>query len=105
MLAKSFYTTIMADLVQTIFNVLDNGDLLQYFTANLTKFSNLYSNPRYERILKDVAEEPYTAVSASQWDLEITPSVLSNTYLCQVHPLKSTGSLILSILIVNLVLL
>lgn len=66
MLAKSFYTTIMADLGQTTLNVLDNGDLLQYFTANLADFNKLFSDPRFETILRDVAKKPYTAASASQ---------------------------------------
>lgn len=37
--------------------------------------------------------------------LQITPSVLSTTYICQVPRLKSTGALIVSVLVADLVLL
>ncbi|PSN58768.1 hypothetical protein BS50DRAFT_368049 [Corynespora cassiicola Philippines] len=101
MLAKAFYSTVMADLGQASVNVLDNRDLLEYFTESFSYFSTFIKTVN----IGNLAKGPYASANASRWNLVISPSVLSTTYLCQVPQLKSTGSLIFSVLIANLVLL
>jgi hypothetical protein len=101
-----FYETIMADLGQDSLNVLSNGELLELYSSNIT---SIKTNPKSGGYLlsrmSSLAREPYTAKTASQWDLGISGSTLSGTYLCQIPRLKSTGTLIWSVLIANLVLL
>lgn len=101
-LAKSFYAFIMADLGQDRPNVLNNPSLLEHFTEKFSDFSVLLKSAT---LLPFIEESPYTSENASEWNRQMRPSVLATTYMCQVPRLKSTGNLIFSILIANLVLL
>ncbi|PSN68544.1 hypothetical protein BS50DRAFT_674934 [Corynespora cassiicola Philippines] len=104
MAAKVFHSIVMADLGQSSLNILNNPELLEYFTKDYDPFFDFIGSS-LGLWMPSLAKEPYMAANASQWDLHISPSVLATTYLCQVPQLKSTGTLIFSVLIANLVLL
>ena len=96
--AKSLYSTVLADLGQTLSpNILTDALLLEHFTAN---FSYMYE-------LDDVAGPAKDAFSTrnSTGPLGIDPSVLTATYLCEVPRQKPMGNLMVSILIADLVFL
>ncbi|KAI1460421.1 hypothetical protein F4805DRAFT_392374 [Annulohypoxylon moriforme] len=99
-LAKSTYSTILTDLGQatTVSNILSDETLLTYFTSNFSqiKMANFKSGP---------GNASFDSLKATTGPLGTTPSVLSTTYLCQVPELKSTGNLILAIIVADLVLL
>lgn len=103
-LAKSMYSTVLVDLGQDVpadSNVLLSGHALQQFTAGLLP----YPPQAYLLVQAGPAEADYEALKDSTGALGVTPSVISTTYSCQLPTRKSTGSLILSILVADLVLL
>lgn len=99
-LAKSTYSTILTDLGQAAEpNLLTNAEDLEYFTRN---FSTVWQH----RANADPGPEAgvdYDTAKNETGPLGITPSVLSMGYMCQVPRLKSTGNLIVSILVADLV--
>lgn len=101
-LAKSAYSTVLADLGQIDKpNILTNTTALEYFTANFTTMQKHMANaePGPER-------DPFDAQQrATTGPLRVLPSVISARYLCQVPQLKSTGNLIVAVLVANLVFL
>ena len=101
-LAKSFYSTILVDLGQTDVtpNILTDEEALQYFTQNFTIMQDHTANAQ-----PGPARDSYHALKAHTGPLEISPSIISSKYLCQVPKRKSPGTLIVSILIADLVLL
>ena len=90
--------------------MLTDTRLLTHFTSNFTAINasvgpdkhpwgeNLGSNPA-------LASAPFTNTTATMFDLKVNPSVLAANYNCQVPQLKPIGSLIVSVLIADVVLL
>ena len=113
--SKALYFTVLTDLGQTDPphpNLLDNPDLLEYFTQNFTNITNgsLPDNhPWGENVspsdtLLPIA--PYTRdQNASTYHLGINASTLASNYLCQVPQAKPAASLVFAVLISDLVLL
>jgi hypothetical protein len=102
-LAKSAYSTVLTDLGQTAAepNLLTNDDDLEYFSRNFSTIQRHKANadPGPE------ADVHYDPAKSGTGPLGTTPSVLSMGYICQVPRLKSTGNLIVSILVADLVFL
>ncbi|KAJ9664404.1 hypothetical protein H2198_000333 [Neophaeococcomyces mojaviensis] len=102
-LAKTSASTVLTDLGQTspaFPNILADTHLLEYFTANFSTaiqhIANAHPGPETSN---------YSAAKGTTGPLGVTPSVFSRTYICQVPKVKSTGNLIVSILIADLVFL
>ena len=112
-LSKALYYTILTDLGQEdapYINLLTDATLLTYFTSNFTAINESVSadkHPWGENLGTDpaLATAPFTDTIAAAFDLRVNPSVLTADYLCQIPQLKPTGSLIISVLIADLVLL
>ncbi|KAI4953443.1 hypothetical protein J4E91_002290 [Alternaria rosae] len=101
MLAKAAYSTVLADLGQVETpNILNNETALEYFTANFTSIHEYLSTDRF-----GPERDPFDAQRSTSGPLGIVPSVIRKQYYCQVPQLKSTGDLVLSIMIADLVLL
>jgi hypothetical protein len=102
-LAKSAYSTVLTDLGQIAAepNFLTNDDDLEYFSRSFSTIQRHKANadPGPE------ADVHYDPAKSGAGPLGTTPSVLSMGYICQVPRLKSTGNLIVSILVADLVLL
>lgn len=104
-ISKIFFSTIMTDLGQVNYqpNILTNEDLLQHFTSNFSLINSTANNRdglllRPGRTLQD-----YNSAKATTGPLVVNPSIISANYLCQIPRLKTTSSLIWSILIADLV--
>lgn len=82
-LGKAMWFTVLADLGR-------DDELLPNILSHPSMIGNLTGN---------------IEVSTSVDDYVITPSVLATTYMCQVPRLKSTGTLFVSVLVADLVLL
>ncbi|SPJ82354.1 uncharacterized protein FTOL_09759 [Fusarium torulosum] len=109
-LAKAFYFTILADLGQTDSgpNILDNADLLAFSTKGyqviLDRKEILGDNLRLNRTI-GLAQRAFTSKDVSKDDLGVEASVISTTFLCQIPRLKSTPSLVASVIINTMVIL
>lgn len=109
-LAKAFYFTVLADLGQQSSgpNILTDPDLLAYFTKNISTISatpkpwGAHMGPGN---LIGLSQKPFTASDPTASALRINPSVISTEYLCQIPRLKSTSTLVVSVLINDLVIL
>ncbi|KAG5820372.1 hypothetical protein H9Q71_000588 [Fusarium xylarioides] len=109
-LAKAFYFTILADLGQTDSgpNILDNVELLTQSTRSYEAIrdrqtiwgDNLRVNETYR-----LAQRAFTQRDPSATNLVNRLSVISTTFLCQIPRLKSTPSLVVSVIINTLVIL
>ncbi|KAJ5134851.1 hypothetical protein N7526_006216 [Penicillium atrosanguineum] len=101
-LAKSAYSTVLTDLGQIAAkpNLLTNDDDLEYFSRNFSAIQRHRANadPGPETVQYDTAK-------SGTGPLGTTPSVISMGYICQVPRLKSTGNLLVSILVADLVFL
>ena len=99
-LAKSFYSTIMTDLGQTTMvpNILLNATALQHFTQNFTSMQNNTPNAQ-----PGPARDSYEVLKDQMGPLNTSTAVISTKYLCQVPRRKSTGTLLVSILVADLV--
>lgn len=84
-LGKAMWFTVLADLGR-------DDELLP----------NILSRPR---VIGNLMGNTAVPTTRSVRDYDITPSVLATTYVCQVPRLKSTGTLIVSVLVADLVLL
>lgn len=102
-LAKSAYSTVLVDLGQAMSkpNFLTSTGDLEYFTSNFSMIQQHKANadPGPE------ADVDYNTAKNGTGALGTTPSIISMRYICQVPQLKSTGNLIVSILVADLVLL
>lgn len=100
-MAKSMYSAVMTDLGQTTGPIiLLNATALQFYTVNMTYLTTHIANA-----IPGPAKESYSALANQTGPLETSPSVILTKYFCQIPIRKSTGSLILSILIADLVFL
>lgn len=100
-LAKSIFSTILVDLGQPFArpNILADADTLQFFTRNFTEMMKTKANAQ-----PGPAQQSFEALRDEIGPLEITPSVISTKYLCEVPQRKSMGTLFISIFIADLVL-
>jgi hypothetical protein len=106
--AKVFYTSILADLGQiSNDNILANGALLEHFTSNITNMagSNGPDTVESKWLKAGPARHSYEEIKNITGPLQITDSVIYTQYLCLVPELRSTGSLLVAILIADLVFL
>jgi len=105
-LAKSVFWTILTDLGQTSLgpNILTDRDLLAYFTANFSLINEEY--PPFNA-LPGPAKASFDpqADELNDTALVLFPSVVSTSYLCQIPKTKSTGNLLMSILVADLIFL
>ncbi|KAK8130780.1 hypothetical protein PG999_003160 [Apiospora kogelbergensis] len=101
-LAKSVYSTILADLGQMSKrpNVLTDAPTLQQFSSNLSEIQKPMANAR-----PGPATQSYDELKHITGPLAINPSVISAQYVCQVPRLRSTGSLVVALLVADLVFL
>lgn len=112
-ITKVFHSTVLADLGQPESNILTDTNLLEYFSSNISEIARQQAGGQatwgWGNNLKvsevGLAAGPYTVQNKTRWNLRAEPSFMSITYLCQVPRLKSAGSLILSVLIADFVLL
>lgn len=113
-ISKTLYYTVLTDLGQVnspYVNLFTDKQLLEYFTLNFTAInSSIWQGNRHiwgenMDIDKSLAYTPFTEANATIYDLKVNPSTLATNYLCQIPHLKPTGSLIVSVLIADLVLL
>jgi hypothetical protein len=106
-LAKSFQSTILTVLGQTRpiqTNILNDAMTLEHFTQNISvisKIQNFSDNKQQDTELSRVAYSPSSATEP----VAVPPSVISTTYFCQIPQRKSTGSLIMSLVLADLVYL
>ena len=115
--SKVFLSIMLTDLGHNnTITALNNAAALEYFSKNITTMGqgsgydlNVVDNSAplngsVENWLKaGPARRPYKQSDGG--NLEVTPSMLYSQYTCQVLRLKSTGSLIFSILVADLVIL
>lgn len=102
-LAKSMYSMVLTDLGQTELeqNILTDPVLLQNFTASID-----YTDIENSWLAKlGVAMKDFNTLKHTTGPLGVSPSVLSTNYICQVPRLKSTGTLLLAVLVADLVFL
>ena len=99
-LAKSFYSTILTVLGQMTIvpSSLLNATALQHFTQNFTSMQNNTPNAQ-----PGPARDSYEALKDQTGPLNTSTAVISTKYLCQVSRRKSTGTLLVSILVADLV--
>lgn len=97
---KSFYSSIMTDLGQTAPgpNILLNETALEFYTRNFTDMFNYKANA-----IPGPGTKSYAETKGETGSLGTTPAVISSKYLCQVPQQKSTGTLLVSILVADLV--
>ena len=90
----------MTDLGQTTAtpNILTNATALQYYTQNITYMQNYTLNA-----IPGPANDSYDALKEQTGTLQMSASVISTKYLCQVPKRKSSGTLVVSILVADLV--
>lgn len=101
-LGKSLYSVVLADLGQpTTPTILTKLSSLQYFTRN---FTDVLERTPVGHALPGPAEHSYVQ-EASSAPIVIMPAFISAKYLCQVPSLNSMGSVIMTILLANLVLM
>ena len=106
--AKAMYAATLADLGQhsniTSNNVLIEPLLLEYLSGPISSLaSEGSSTPAPYGFTTDYATASYKTTDIDR--LNITDSYIYTQYQCQIPTLKSTGSLIVSVLIADLVLL
>jgi hypothetical protein len=113
-ITKIFHSTVLADLGQSNPNILVDQGLLQYFSKNITAIDAQqeggdgawgWGNNIRVSGQGGLALKPLTSENATRWNLKADPSFMSVTYLCQVPQLKSTSSLIFSVLVADFVFL
>jgi len=109
-LAKAAASTTLADLGQNGpgIDMLDDAATLQSFTSRFKK-DFWHKNDSYVLIWENAkpgrAQDDYDALKDTTGPLGISPSVISAQYICSVPRRKSTGDLIISILVADLVFL
>jgi hypothetical protein len=106
-LGKATYFTVLADLGRSNDagpNMLADPDLLANLSQNLTRVNQtLIDSFRWG--IPDTAKESFDPSQAARFNLGVSPAVLATNYLCQVPKLKSAGTLFVSVLVADLVLL
>jgi hypothetical protein len=109
-LGKATYYTALADLGRDNSsgpNPLADPVLLADLTKNLTQVANatIFSGSRFDWGIGSIANSSFDPSQAGNISLGISPAVLATNYMCQVPKLKTGGSLFVSVLVADLVLL
>lgn len=111
-ITKIFRSTILADLGQNNPNILVDNGLLRFFSKNITTIAaeqaggdDKWGARNNLKVSAQLAQGPFTSENATKWDMKADPSFMSVTYLFQVPQLKSTSSLIISVLVADFVFL
>jgi hypothetical protein len=108
-LAKSMYSTVMADLGQTNAthgpSLLNDPATLQMYSSNFSWIAN--SSDIYKPSFSPLEKQDYQTLKkqGETGPLAFSPSVISTKYLCQVPQLKSPGDILMSVLLADLVFL
>lgn len=100
-IAKSLYSVALADLGQSTPSILTNTTALQHYTEDFSLINNLIG----VNTKAGPAKDSYENLKQTTGPLETSPAVFSAKYLCQVPRRKAMGSLLMTILLANLVLL
>lgn len=110
-LGKATWFTVLADLGRNddfMPNILASPESLEYLTANLS-LVNMSLPDGAEGwkwgMSKIDSRVPYLAQKDGTTQLGVNASVLATSYICQTPKLKNTGTLIVSVLVADLVLL
>ncbi|KAM0351721.1 hypothetical protein ACHAPU_002233 [Fusarium lateritium] len=108
-LAKAFYFTILADLGQKDSgpNILDNADLLAFSTQGyegIRDRKHIWGDNLMVNTTSGLAHRSFTSKDDSAKHLGIGTSVISTTFICQIPRLKSTPSLVVSVIINTMVI-
>lgn len=110
-LGKAMWFAVLADLGRDddfMPNILSHPDLLESLTANMSVVNETIPPTwRWGLSSSETSLAPFvtTQSATNNTELQIHPSVLATNYVCQIPSLKSTGTLIVSILVADLVLL
>lgn len=108
-LGKAMWFIVLADLGRddsSMPNILARPELLEYVTQNMSEVNaTLSKNWRWGLSNKSISLKPYVAAQDGKDQLGVSPSVLSTNYICQTPKLKSPGTLIVSVLVADLVLM
>ena len=108
-LAKSMYSTVMADLGQTNSthgpSLLNDPTTLQMYSSNFSWIAN--SSDIFKPSFSPLEKQDYQTLKSQgkTGPLEFSQSVISTKYLCQVPQLKSPGDILMSVLLADLVFL
>ncbi|ETS75589.1 hypothetical protein PFICI_12533 [Pestalotiopsis fici W106-1] len=99
--AKSFYSFIMSDLGQNMSTLASDPEVLQLYTKDFQP------NHSYGTLSWDYAKSSFDNLTSHGMsrELGVRPSTFYVQYICQVPELKSTGSLIVAIILADLVFL
>ncbi|TGJ78385.1 hypothetical protein E0Z10_g10382 [Xylaria hypoxylon] len=109
-LAKAIFFTVLADFGRNddaMPNMLAHPDLLAILSSNLTAVNDTLGSAFRWGIHTSVIQksfDPSRSQSETQ-QLGVNDSMLATDYLCQVPRLKSAGTLFLSVLVADLVIL
>lgn len=108
-LARAMYSTVMSDLGQDIdpkLNALLRPESLQDFTSGINYSMKWRTGQPWWIVFQPgPATADYEQLKDSTGELEVTPSVISTRYSCQIPKRKSAASLVLSIFVADVVLL
>lgn len=119
-MAKSLESTILTDLGQQSAqpNILSDAELLQHFTANFSQMTewaalnrepllnlNITGKTINSEYLVGPAIQDYNTLKDTTGPLGVRPSTFALNYLCSVPQRKSTGSLLISLTVADLVFL
>lgn len=97
---KSFYSSVLADLGQAAGpNILSSETLLEQYTRNFSSFH------RTANAKPGPATQSYDELKAQTGPLSIVPSTIYQQYICEVPAQKSTGSLIIAVVVADIVVL
>lgn len=98
---KSFYSFIMSDLGQNVSTLASDPEVLQMYTKDFQHDHN------YGTLNPDYASSSFDNLTSDGMsrNLGVRPSTFYVQYICQVPELKSTGSLIVAIILADLVFL
>ena len=107
-LGKAMWFTVLADLGRddsTIPNMLGRPQLLENLTKNLTKVSTVLDESGWNWGLTTRSDQPFVAAGFGKEAPSVGPSVFAASYVCRVLQRESGGSLFVSVLIADLVLM
>ena len=108
-LAKTMYSTVMADLGQTKAtsgpSILNNPATLQVYSSNFSWIAN--NSDVMTLAFSPLEQNDYETLQrkGETGPLQFSPSVIATKYLCQVPKLKSAGDILMSVLLADLVFL
>jgi hypothetical protein len=106
-LGKATYFSVLADLGRSNSsgpNMLADPNLLANLSQNATQVNQRLTS-RFRWGLGDVTQTSFDPSQAAGANLGVSPAVLTSNYICQLPRIKTGGTLFVSILVADLVLL